>query len=95
MKKLKRKSVSYRIQSSHAEMLETLSKHLGVSKTKLFELMIDALMSMSVKNTLTLPHECEILEQLYALRELSANLNINLENYKKRKGGELNNGLRC
>lgn len=79
MKKPKRTSVAYRLKTSHAEMLEKLSSHTSISKTKLFELMIDAAMSMSVKNTLKLPHELEILEQLHAIRELSANLNELLE----------------
>jgi len=57
-------SVAYRLNRTSALKLETIATAMGKSKTKAFEIMIDAVSAMQLKSVDRLPAEMKVLEHV-------------------------------
>jgi len=73
-------SVAYRLNAASALKLETIATAMGRSKTKTFEIMIDAVSAMQLKSVDRLPAEMKVLEHVNgtfkAMEELHEKINF-------------------
>jgi len=69
-------SVAYRISDHHADRMEALSRIAGISKTKMFEALIDAAYQMSTSEIERLIHEGEYQVHFNASCKLAQKLKL-------------------
>jgi len=74
--KNKHTSVAYRVTSKHADRIEALARITGVSKTKIFEALIDAAYEMSCKELERLINESDFQIHFNASCKLAQKLKI-------------------
>ena len=72
-------SVAYRITQADADKMEAISRAANISKTKVFQTMINTVYAMSIGDIKRLSNEGEVLYHFEASKKLAEKLKIEVD----------------